>query len=272
MRACVTLSAALSILLSSAAAAQFTASLPMSKITVEGKARFNRPFNEGTSGETDVPNLILPQIGTGFSSDRAYVVGTAFTGQGKVDGHGFNIDVNGAKVVSSSDEADPLKRKAIRDTKSVATLLIENTGDVGLRVYGCPKGCGPGAPESAGNNPQKWLFGLSVGSYRGTDTSRHDPDIAFGPIVQYYHAFALSDPKSSKGIGHLLIGGRMGVVALGGGALSDVPDSREVRYASETLALVVNNAILFGVTLTQTQSSLKPFIPKVQVTTTASLK
>jgi hypothetical protein len=231
------------------------------------------PGKKADDGSADIPNLLLPQLSTGFASDRAYVTSAIFTGHGKLHGRGFNLDVTAAKVVSKADTGSEAKRQAIKDAKGLVTTMVENGGDVGMRLYGCPNGC---LPEAGGNNRSgvttKLLFGLTAGSYASPDTADKDTKVAFGPIVQYYAAFDLTDGKKPAVIGNLIVGARAGVSSLSGGGIPDVADSRSVRYISETAALIVHGAIAFGITLTQTQSSLKTYVPGVQFTTTASFK
>jgi len=246
--------------------AQFTAPLP--NRNAEGPGRVARI----AATDDNTPNLLLPQIGTGFWSDRAYVVATAVTARGRLPftGTAFGIYVSGAKVVATSDDQDPAKRQEIRDTKSLVTTLIENSGSVGARIYACPGGCTPGGDTQFAHN---LLLGLAAGSYTLPDAaSGSDPKLAVGPIGQFYTALRLTGPASDTPIGYLLLGARGGAVAMTGGGLSSVSDGRVVRYASETAALMVNNVVLFGVTLTQAQRSLNSFVPRVQVTTTVSVK
>lgn len=224
------------------------------------------------SSGNEVPNLLMPVVATGFANDRGYVTTTAFTGHAHFGGLGFNIDVNGAKVVSTTDEPDPTKRKTIKDTKSLVTLLVENSGDIGMRLYSCPDGCLPRTGGNGNGVTHKFLTGISAGSYSSPDTADKDPKLAFGPIAQYYLSFDLTDGKSSKLIGALFFGGRAGVMSLTGGSIPGVSDSRYIRYISETVSLIANNAVLFGVTLTQTQGALKAFVPGVQLTTSVNLK
>jgi hypothetical protein len=248
------------------AGAQFTAPLPTRSTEQPGA------YARTAVTDNDAPNLLLPQIGTGFSSDRAYVVATAFTGRGTVPRLGvpFGIDVSAAKVVATSDDQDPTKRQEIRDTKSLVTTLIENSGSVAARLYGCPGGCTPVSDTQFAHN---LLLGLAAGSYSLPDaTSGSDPKLAVGPIAQLYGAIRLTGPSSNTPIGYLLLGARVGAVTLTGGGISSVSDGHVVRCASETLALLANNVVLFGVTLTQTQSSLSSFVPGIQVTTTVSVK
>jgi hypothetical protein len=226
-----------------------------------------------TDSSADIPNLLLPQLSTGFANDRAYVTSTIFTGQGRLHGRGFNLDITAAKVVSKADTGSEAKRKSIKDAKGLVTTMVENGGDVGMRLYGCPNGC---LPEVGGNHGSgvttKLLFGVSAGSYSSPDTADKDTKVAFGPILQYYAAFDLTDGRKPAVIGNLIVGARAGVSSLSGGSIPEVVDSRTVRYVSETAALIVHGAIAFGITLTQTQSSLKAYVPGVQFTTTASFK
>lgn len=242
-------------------------------ITPPAAAGLAAPATSGDGGN-EVPNLILPQINSGFASDRAYVAVTAFSGHGSFNNNGFNLDITGAKVVSSSDTGDVSKRKGIRDVKSLVTTLVENSGDVGFRLYGCPSGCK--APLASRMDSvgyvHKLLFGLAGGSYTSTDTTDKDQKIAFGPIAQYYIAFRLDDGSSSTAVGSLLVGARAGIMSLTGGGMPNVSDTRTLRYVSETVSLVVHNIALFGITLTQTQNSLKQYVPRVQFTTSANLK
>jgi hypothetical protein len=255
------------------ATAQFAAALPKPLVTKAAGARAQNFAQEDPT--PDVPNLLVPQLGTGFSNDRAFVVGTLFTGMGKVKiagvDRGFNLDLNAAKVVSSSDEADPVKRDAIRDTKSVLTLLVENSGEVGLRVYGCRNGCGFTTEDANKSYVGKLMFGASAGSFTVPDKS-DETQLAYGPVAQYYGAWRLTNGTDAKGIGHLVIGARTGLIGVSNGSIPNVPDSHIIRYVSGTAALVANGTVMFGLTLTQTQASVKSYLPSLQITTTASVK
>ena len=257
--------------------AQFLAPLPTRPVREGIRVTTSTDTTKAANTPVEAPRaIVFPALGSGFSSDRAYVVTTAFSGNGRIMGEPFKVDIAAAKVVATSDETDPAKRKIIRDTKSLITTLVENSGDVSARFYATTSPLANAKKASATGNSARTdnlVYGLSAGSYSppsgpaGAETS-----LAIGPMMQYTTAFRLTKGEGPEEIGSLVFGARAGLVGLTGGAIPDLPDSRFIRYLSGTAALISSDVMMFGATITWTQKSLHDYLPTLQVSASASVK